>query len=113
MILGLHPANERRRYKVTPSLIGGVQILSHTHTPPSLDKMATILQMIFSDAFSWKESFVFWLKFHWSLFLRILLTNNPSTGLENGLAPNRRQDIVWTNADQIHWRIYAARGEVS
>ena len=24
-ILGLHPANERRRYKVTPSLIGWVQ----------------------------------------------------------------------------------------
>ena len=26
MILGLHPANERRRYKVTPSLIGWAQI---------------------------------------------------------------------------------------
>ena len=25
MILGLHPANERRRYKVTPSLFGWVQ----------------------------------------------------------------------------------------
>ena len=25
LILGLHPANERRRYKVTPSLIGWVQ----------------------------------------------------------------------------------------
>ena len=25
MILGLHPANERRRYKVTPSLIGWAQ----------------------------------------------------------------------------------------
>ena len=26
LILGLHPANERRRYKVTPSLIGLAQI---------------------------------------------------------------------------------------
>ena len=26
LILVLHPANERRRYKVTPSLIGSVQI---------------------------------------------------------------------------------------
>ena len=26
LILGLHPANERRRYKVTPSLIGWAQI---------------------------------------------------------------------------------------
>ena len=25
MILGLRPANERRRYKITPSLIGGAQ----------------------------------------------------------------------------------------
>ena len=25
LILGLHPANERRRYKVRPSLIGWVQ----------------------------------------------------------------------------------------
>ena len=25
LILGLHPPNERRRYKVTPSLIGVVQ----------------------------------------------------------------------------------------
>ena len=36
-----------------------------------LDKMAAISQTIFSDAFSWMKSFVFWLKFHWSLFLRV------------------------------------------
>ena len=28
----------------------------------------------------------------------------------NGLAPNRRQAINWTNADPVHWRIYAALG---
>ena len=28
--------------------------------------------------------------------------------LDNGLAPNRRQAIIWTNGDLIHWRIYAA-----
>ena len=33
-----------------------------------------------------------------------------SIGLDNGLAPNRRQAIIWTNADPIHWRIYAALG---
>ena len=37
-----------------------------THLP--LDKM-TISQMIFSDAFSWMQSFVFRLQFHWGLFL--------------------------------------------
>ena len=31
-------------------------------------------------------------------------------GLDNGLTPNRRQAIIWTNADPIHWRIYAALG---
>ena len=31
-------------------------------------------------------------------------------GLDNGLAPNRRQAIIWTNADIIHWRIYTALG---
>ena len=30
-----------------------------------------------------------------------------SIGLDNALAPNRRQAIIWTNADPINWRIYA------
>ena len=46
--------------------------LQLTHFP--LDKMAAILQTVFSDAFSWMKSFVFWSKFHWSLFLSIQLT---------------------------------------
>ena len=29
LILGLRPANERRRYKVTPSLIGWTQTYNH------------------------------------------------------------------------------------
>ena len=31
----------------------------------------------------------------------------------NGLAPTRRQAIIWTNANPIRWRIYAWVGEVS
>ena len=31
-------------------------------------------------------------------------------GLNNDLAPDRRQAIIWTNAELIHWRIYAALG---
>ena len=34
----------------------------------------------------------------------------PCDGLDNGLVPNRLQAIIWTNADPIHWRIYAALG---
>ena len=34
----------------------------------------------------------------------------PSISLDNGLVLNRRQTIIWNNADPIHWRIYAALG---
>ena len=30
-----------------------------------------------------------------------------STDLDNGLAPDGRQAIIWTNAGRIPWRIYA------
>ena len=33
-----------------------------------------------------------------------------SVGSGNGLAPKRRLVIIWTNADPVHWRIYAALG---
>ena len=35
--------------------------------------MAAISQTIFSNAYSSMQSFVFWLKFHWNLFLRVQL----------------------------------------
>ena len=50
---------------------------SHQHvklnTSP-LENMAAIVQTIFSDTFLWMKSFAFWLKFHWSLFLRVKLS---------------------------------------
>ena len=42
-----------------------------THLP--LEKMAAISRTIFSDAFSWMKSLIFWLKFYWSLFLTVQL----------------------------------------
>ena len=36
----------------------------------TLNKMAVISQTIFSAAFLWMKKFVFWLQFHWNLFLR-------------------------------------------
>ena len=38
------------------------------------------------------------------------MTKKNSIGLDYGLAPNRRQTIIWTNVDQIHWRTYEALG---
>ena len=71
--------------------------------------MATILQTIFSDAFSWMKNVI--------IFIKISLKFVPqltklSIGLDNGLAPNRRQAIIWTNAGLIYWRIYAAWGKM-
>ena len=34
--------------------------------------------------------------------------NNPALFLDNGLAPNRRQAIIPTNVDQIHWPMFVA-----
>ena len=45
---------------------------SLTHLP--LDKMAAIFLTMFSNAYPWMKTFVFWLKLHWSLFLRVQLT---------------------------------------
>ena len=45
-----------------------------THLP--LDKMATILQMTFSNAFLEWKCLIFLQKLHWSLFLRIQFTIN-------------------------------------
>ena len=67
-----------------------------------LDKMAAISQTIFSDAFSWMKRCAFWSKCHWSLFPRVHLTITQHQF--------RRQAIIWTNADPIHWRMYAALG---
>ena len=92
----------------SPNLDQRCKIPWLTHLP--LVKMAAISQSIFSDAFLWMKSFVFLLKFHWNLFLRVQLTIVPSIVSDNGLVPNRRQAIIWTNADPVHWRIYVALG---
>ena len=52
----------------------GLSLNSLTHLP--LDKMAAILQTIYSDAFLWMKNFVLWLKSYWSVFLSVQLTIN-------------------------------------
>ena len=81
--------------------------LSKCYNSSPLNKMAAISQTIFSDAFLWMESFIFWSKFHRGSFLRDQLTDNMAA-LVQGVA--WRQAITWTNANPVHWRIYAALG---
>ena len=35
-----------------------------------------------------------------------------NVGLSDGLAPNMRQALTWSNVDPVYWRIYAALGQM-
>ena len=61
------------------------------------DIESTLLKAHFS--FSWRVIR------HWNFIGVCSLWS--SIGLDNGLAPNRRQAIIWINADQVLWRTYA------
>ena len=52
--------------------------VQNTLTHWGQDKMAAILQPIFSHAFSWMKMYEFQLKFHWSLFFRVTINNIPA-----------------------------------
>ena len=94
---------------------------------PSLDrlphwgwgKMADILQTTLSRASSSMKVDLFWLKFHWSLFLMVQLKST-SISTDNGFMVSRykRQTIIWTNGDLIlvthicvtrQWRVTAIK----
>ena len=111
LILGLRPANERRRYKyrrvplaarspkINPVIIND-EAFWHTLegrlTHWGRDKMAAIFQTTFSNAFSRMMICEYRLKFYWSWFLGVQLTISQH-GSNNGLVPTRRQAIIWTN----------------
>ena len=68
--------------------------------------MLDILQIAFSNAFSWEKIIIIWFKFQWSLSQRIQL-KQISIGLGKGLA---RYVITWTDDDSGSWRIYRSSG---
>ena len=74
--------------------------------------MAALSQTTFSNAFYLMKICEFCLRFLWISFIKVGLEYS-SIGSDNGLAPTVRQAIIWTNADPVHWRIYAAQGEMS
>ena len=74
---------------------------------PHWTKWPPFWQTTISNAFSWMKMIEFQFEFHW--FLSQESTWQwVSIGSGNGLAPSRWQAITWTNADLVHWRIYAA-----
>ena len=71
--------------------------------------MAAISQTIPSDAFSWMKILYFDYNFT-EVYSKGSSWKYINIGSDNGLVPNRRQAIIWTNANPIHWLIYAALG---
>ena len=64
-------------------------------------------QTTLSNGFSLMKIFEFQIRFDWSLFQKVQLTII-SIGSDNGLAPSRRQVIIWNNDGLSWWCIYAS-----
>ena len=78
--------------------VPSVTIISSTYgTHRDQDEMTTISQTTYSNAFPWMKINETRLRFRWNLFLRVQSTIFYNTGSDNGLAPTRRQAIIWTN----------------
>ena len=62
------------------------------------DKMAVTLQTTFTFFWWW-----FFCQFHAEICFHVI-----KNGSDNGLAPKRRQIIIWSNDCLVSWRIYAS-----
>ena len=79
---------------------------------PPLDKIAPISQTTFSNVFSWIKSVVcILIKVSLKFVPKGPIDHIPALVLDNGLAPNRWQAIIWTNTDSTRWHVYAALAE--
>ena len=72
------------------------------------DKMATVSQTTFSNAFYWMKTWI-------SINISLKLVSKghqqySSIGSNNGLAPTRQQAIICTHADTFYWQINASLG---
>ena len=56
------------------------------------------------------EKFDIFIKISLKLAPKGPIDNNTALCLDKGLTSNMCQTIFWTNADRIHWRIYAEQG---
>ena len=64
-----------------------------------MDKMAAILQTLFSNAFSWMNFFYF------DKNVIEMCSSASNIGLDNGLVPNKQRAIIWTNDGLFYWHI--------
>ena len=75
-----------------------------------LDKMAAVLADDIFKCILENEKLCILIKISLKFVPKDSFDNNPAFCSGSGLAPNRRQATIWTSADPIHWRIYAALG---
>ena len=75
-------------------------------THPTRTKWPPFWQTTNSNAFSRMKKIELRFEFQRNLFRGVQL----SISSGDGLAPNRRQAIIWPKADPVHWRIYVAPG---
>ena len=88
IILCMHLANERWRYTVTPSLIGWAHTQNgHCIMIPHVLIWWPIKHMPFHQ-----QELT-----HWGRVTHIYVSKIIIIGSDNGLAPTRRQAIIWTN----------------
>ena len=73
------------------------------------NKIATIFQMTFSNAFSWMKMHQFWLRFQWSLFLGVQLTIFQHW-FRKWLGAAQATSHCLNQWCLIYWRIYASLG---
>ena len=59
------------------------------------------------NAFSWIETFEFWIIFHWNILLAVYLATSQHW---LGQWRDRWQAITWANADPFQWRTYTSPG---
>ena len=64
-----------------------------------------ILKCIFVN-----EKFCILINISLNVVHKVQSNNISAFGSDNGLTPTRRQAIIWTKANPILWRIYAALG---
>ena len=104
-LLGLHPANERRRYKVTQSLFDWAQ------TSHAIDigdnwlsclvantKQIIYFEALWSEKRKYKKRHLHHMLTHWGRVTHICVGKLSIIGSDNGLSPGRRQAIIRTNA---------------
>ena len=95
LIPGLQPVNERRRYKVTLSLIGWTQ----TYILPCAVPRQLFSIMIFKVTLLGLMPHLPSANVltHWGRVTHICVGNLTNIGSDNGLSPYRRQAITWIN----------------